>query len=66
MGRAIAGVYYGEQIFHMEYKDTIGKPFPWLYIDKDTLSKKAQDNGFVAEIVAEGDHYDYLARITKI
>ena len=35
MGRAIAGVYYGEQIFHMEYKDTIGKPFPWLYIDKD-------------------------------
>ena len=58
--------YYGEQIFHMKYKDTIGEPFPWLYIDRDTLSKEARKNGFMTEIVAEGEHYDYLAKITKI
>ena len=58
--------YYGEQVFHMQYKDTIGKPFPWLYINKDTLTEEARKNGFLAEIIAEGDHYDYLARTTRL
>ena len=57
--------YYGELTFRMQYKDTIGEPFPWLYIDADTLKQIAEDNGYHAEIVAEGDHYDYLAKITK-
>ena len=57
--------YYGEQSFWMQYKDTIGEPFPWLYIDAETLRKVAEANGFNAEVVAEGDHYDYLARITR-
>ena len=58
--------YYGEHVFRMQYKDTIGEPFPWLYIDKDLLAEEAQKNGFFVEIVAEGDHYDYLARITRL
>ena len=58
--------YYGEQVFHMQYKDTIGNPFPWLYIDKNTLTVEARKNGFFAEIIAEGEHYDYLVRITRI
>ena len=57
--------YYGEQSFRMQYKDTIGKPFDWLYIDADTLKEKAAKNGYAVEVVAEGEHYDYLARITK-
>lgn len=57
--------YYGEQSFWMQYKDTIGEPFPWLYIDAETLRKVADVNGFNTEVVAEGDHYDYLARITR-
>ena len=57
--------YYGEQHFQMQYKDTIGEPFPWLYIDANLLKKVAAENGYHAEIVAEGPHYDYLARITK-
>jgi SAM-dependent methyltransferase len=57
--------YYGEQSFWMQYKDTIGEPFHWLYIDAETLRKVADVNGFNAEVVAEGDHYDYLARITR-
>ena len=57
--------YYGEHSFQMQYKDTIGEPFNWLYIDTATLKEKAGRSGYVVEVVAEGEHYDYLARITK-
>ena len=57
--------YYGEHSFRMQYKDTIGEPFDWLYIDADTLKQKAGRCGYEVEVVAEGEHYDYLARITK-
>ena len=57
--------YYGEHSFQMRYKDTIGKPFNWLYIDADTLREKAWRSGYAVEVIAEGEHYDYLARITK-
>ena len=58
--------YYGEQSFQMQYKDTIGEPFPWLYIDADTLRGRAARSGYAVEVIAEGEHYDYLARITKM
>ena len=58
--------YYGEQCFQMQYKDTIGEPFPWLYIDAETLKQVAEEYGYLVEVVAEGEHYDYLARITKM
>ena len=57
--------YYGEHSFWMQYKNTIGEPFDWLYIDEDTLKEKARRYGYTAEVMAEGEHYDYLARITK-
>ena len=57
--------YYGEHSFRMQYKNTIGEPFNWLYIDADTLMQKAGRCRYAAEVVAEGEHYDYLARITK-
>ena len=57
--------YYGELSFRMQYKECIGEPFPWLYIDADTLKSVAEDNGYDVDVIAEGEHYDYLARITK-
>ena len=57
--------YYGEHSFQMQYKDTIGEPFNWLYTDADTLKERAARSGYAVEVVAEGEHYDYLARITK-
>ncbi len=57
--------YFGEQMFQMKYKNHIGKPFPWLYIDAATLIKESARNGYEAEIIFEGKHFDYLARITK-
>lgn len=57
----LAGDYYGEIDFHMQYKQTKGDAFDWLYIDFQTLSHYASENGFTAELIAEGEHYDYLA-----
>ena len=57
--------YYGEVSFQMQYEDIIGKPFNWLYLDADTLRQQAERNGYTVEIAAQGEHYDYLARITK-
>ncbi|NLV52027.1 MAG: class I SAM-dependent methyltransferase [Bacteroidales bacterium] len=57
--------YYGELTYQMQYKRTKGEPFPWLYIDKDTLMENAEACGYKVEILAEGEHYEYLARITK-
>lgn len=57
----LAGGYYGEVDFKMQYKQVKGDPFDWLYVDFQTLSFYAAENGFRAELVEEGEHYDYLA-----
>lgn len=62
----LADDYYGEIDFQMQYKDVKGDLFDWLYIDFQTLSLYAADNGFQAELLKEGKHYDYLARLTAV
>lgn len=57
--------YYGEMEFYMQYKDIKGDQFPWLYIDFNTLQMYAEENGFKAELILVGDHYDYLAKIYR-
>ncbi|EAR02063.1 class I SAM-dependent methyltransferase [Maribacter sp. HTCC2170] len=56
--------YYGEVQFTMQYKGEKGSPFDWLYLDYNTLQNAANDSGFVCELVSQGEHYDYLARLT--
>lgn len=60
----LAGDYYGQVDFRMQYKEVTGDTFDWLYIDFDTLSLYAEQCGFRAELLAEGEHYNYLARLT--
>jgi SAM-dependent methyltransferase len=60
----LAGDYYGQLDYQMQYKGVEGEPFDWLYLDFNTLAYYAEENGFKAELVAEGEHYDYLARLT--
>ena len=61
----LAGDYYGEVDFAMQYKNIKGDTFDWLYVDFDTLAFHAQENGFEVEMVAQGEHYDYLARLVR-
>lgn len=60
----LADDYYGQLDYRMEYKDILGEPFDWLYIDFETLAIYAEENGFTTELIEEGDHYDYLAKLT--
>ena len=60
----LAAGYYGEVDFKMRYKNITGEAFDWLYIDFDTLSMYASENGFECEKCIDGEHYDYLARLT--
>ncbi|MCC8133656.1 MAG: class I SAM-dependent methyltransferase [Tannerellaceae bacterium] len=60
----LAADYYGEIDFRMKYKQIEGESFDWLYIDYTTLSLYASKNGFRAELIREGNHYDYLVRLT--
>ena len=63
-GKWIPGTtYYGEITFTLSYKGEKETPFPWLYLDYNTLQNAALDNGFQCELVVEGEHYDYLARL---
>ena len=57
----LAAGYYGEIDFRMQYKQVKGEAFDWLYVDFQTLAYYASENGFKAELVMEGEHYDYLA-----
>ena len=57
--------YYGETKYWMEYKKCKGHVFDWLYVDFDTLKRVAATVGLRAELVKQGDHYDYLARLTR-
>ena len=59
----LAGDYYGEIDFRMQYKNIKGDSFDWLYVDFQTLSLYAAGNGFEAELIKEGEHYDYLTRL---
>ena len=56
--------YYGELEFTITYKGEKEASFPWLYMDYNTLQNAAVANGLQCELILEGDHYDYLARLT--
>lgn len=56
--------YYGELEFNVSYKGEKEKPFNWLYIDYNTLQNAAHATGLECELILEGEHYDYLARLT--
>lgn len=57
--------YYGELVFQTEYNNWISQPFPWLYIDQNNLGNAIEKNQLKLNKVFNGQHYDYLARITS-
>jgi len=56
--------YYGETTFTITYKNEKEYPFEWLFLDYNTLQNAALKNGFRCELIMEGEHYDYLAKLT--
>lgn len=58
--------YYGELTFTIQYKGETELPFPWLYMDYNTLQNAAFANGLQCELISEGEHFDYLAKLTHV
>lgn len=56
--------YYGELEFSMSYKGSKTETFPWLYLHENLFEALAQENGYRYEVVARGEHFDYLAKLT--
>jgi cyclopropane fatty-acyl-phospholipid synthase-like methyltransferase len=59
-----ANGYYGELTFTIKYKQATEETFPWLYLDYNTLQNACFANGLQCELVQEGEHFDYLAKIS--
>lgn len=55
--------YYGEVKYQMQYKENFGDWFDWLYVDFETFSNLAQQNGFIAQKVFEDNNHHYLAEL---
>jgi SAM-dependent methyltransferase len=55
--------YYGELDYYLSYKGEDETPFKMLYLDFDTLKTACKIVGLKCELVLEGEHFDYLARL---
>ena len=55
--------YYGELDYFLSYKGEDETPMKWLYLDFNTLLTACKAVGLQCELVIEGEHYDYLARL---
>ncbi|XMO87146.1 class I SAM-dependent methyltransferase [Algibacter sp. AS12] len=56
--------YYGELDYFLSYKGEEEAPMKWLYLDFETLKLACETLDLKCELVLEGEHFDYLARIT--
>lgn len=57
--------YYGELDYFLSYKGEKEIPMKWLYLDFDTLKLACESVGLRCKLIFEGEHFDYLARITS-
>ena len=57
------GNYYGELEYYVNYKDEKEEPFKMLYLDFRLLKNACFALGLKCKMLAEGEHYDYLAKI---
>ena len=59
-----ANGYYGELTFTIQYKGETEDTFDWLYLDYNTLQNAAIANGLECELILEGKHFDFLAKLS--
>ena len=55
--------YYGELDYFLSYKGEMEVPMKWLYLDFDTLKLACETAGLNCELILEGEHFDYLAKL---
>jgi SAM-dependent methyltransferase len=58
--------YYGELDYFLSYKGEKEIPMKWLYLDFETLKLASETVGLKCELILEGAHFDYLARLSVL
>lgn len=56
--------YYGELDYFLAYKGEKEAAMKWLYLDFETLKLACETIDLKCELVLEGEHFDYLARLS--
>ncbi len=56
--------YYGELDYFLSYKGKKEDVMKWLYLDFNTLNMACESLGLKCELILEGEHFDYLARLS--
>ncbi|MFW6224478.1 MAG: class I SAM-dependent methyltransferase [Bacteroidota bacterium] len=59
----LAGDYYGEIVYQLQYKQYKGEPFKWLFVDYGNLSNVASLAGLNCELFYRGENDNYIARL---
>ena len=62
-GNIPQGNYYGEIMYEYRYKGKSSGWFSWLYIDKKTLTKVADEEGWRTNILQEDSFDGFLAQL---
>jgi SAM-dependent methyltransferase len=57
--------YFGQLVFHYEYRGEEDEPFRWLYIDQQKLMDISNKCGWNCQVIFEDETDAYLARLTK-
>ena len=57
--------YLGEVDFRLSYEGHEGLPYPWLFVDPETLGSIADSAGFECQVVARGARGAFLASLTR-
>ena len=57
--------YYGELDYTVRYKDEEAT-FSWMYLDFERLKIACDQVGLQCELVEQGPHFDFLAKLTLI
>jgi hypothetical protein len=58
--------YYGIVKYWLTYKNIKSDPFPWLFLDEKTMREIAVQSGYKVTLLAHGNHFDYLAKLTLV
>lgn len=56
--------YHGELDYFISYKNEKELPMKWLYLDFETLKTACLTVGLKCEKILDGQHFDYLAKLT--
>jgi SAM-dependent methyltransferase len=59
-------MYYGDVEYYFSYAGGRGADFKWLFVDPQRLEEAAQLAGLAFELLKEGPHFDYLARLSQV